>query len=150
MQKTKMRALAAMSIFVVAISGTSYAYAQTPNPLTDNQLALVLIASLVGVIVSPIVGFASQDTTGTNGVPAPFDVKRYGRALIIGIPAVVTMMLGEITSLHVTATGVQGVIMLFLMAFTNGMTIDYLKARVNNQNANKQAALKAKLNQPPK
>lgn len=131
--------LAAIAFLVIATS-VSFAHAETPSaiPLTDSQVNLVIIASVIGVLVAPIVGFATQPTPAppAAGQPAPtkdpnaFNWKQYALSLIIGIPSVMTILMAEINGLHATVTGYQGNILLFLMAFMQGLAVDYGKSRI--------------------
>lgn len=132
----KRRLLALVAIIVIAITVSS-AYAQTPTPkLSDSQVNLVIIAAISGVIVAPFVGFSTQENTSTT--PADkFNWRQYGLALITGIPAVTALLLGEITGLHAQVEGYIGNILLFLMAFTQGLGVDYLKSRIAQAAQNK-------------
>lgn len=128
MQKSKKAALLSLVAFVAIVSGSS-AYAQTEAPLTDSQFNIVIVASVVGAIIAPIIGFATQENTDTTKA-TPFNWRQYALSLIIGIPAIVTLMMTEISTLHVTVIGYQGEVMLFLMAFMQGLGIDYGKSRI--------------------
>lgn len=129
MQKKVKLALLSIVAFVAIASGSS-AYAQTQAPLTDSQFNLVIIASVVGVLVAPIVGFATQENTDTTKA-APFNERQYAISLIIGIPAVVTLMLTEVTTLHVSVIGYQGDAILFLTALLQALGVDYTKSRAS-------------------
>ena len=119
-----------------AIMGGSAAYAQTEAPLTDSQFNLVLEASGIGAVLAPIIGWATQENTDTTKA-APFNFRQYAISLLIGIPAIVTLMLTEVTTLHVTVIGYQGDVVLFITAFIQALGIDYTKSRISTAITNK-------------
>lgn len=130
MLKTKQKAgLLAIVAFVAIVSGSS-AYAQTQSPLTDSQFNLVIEATVVGVVIAPIIGWATQENTDTTKA-LPFNFRQYAISLIIGIPAVITLMLTEVTTLHITVVGYQGDAILFLTALIQALGVDYTKSRAS-------------------
>lgn len=130
-----MRALALLALVLVAITFSS-AYADTPTPtLNDSQVELVVVASITGVVVAPFVGFATQENS--SSAPADkFNWRQYTLALVAGIPTVTALLMGEITGLHATVEGFIGNMLLFLMAFTQGLGVDYLKSRIAQASKN--------------
>lgn len=119
-----------------AIMGGSAAYAQTEAPLTDSQFNLVLEASFIGVVIAPIIGWATQENTDTTKAD-PFNYRQYAISLIVGIPSIVTLMLTEVSTLHITIVGYQGDVVLFMTAFIQALGIDYTKSRISTAITNK-------------
>lgn len=133
--KSKKAFFLSLVVFTAIMGGTA-AYAQTEGPLTDSQFNLVLEASVLGVVIAPIVGWATQENTDTTKA-APFNYRQYVISLIVGIPSIVTLMLTEVSTLHITIVGYQGDVVLFMTAFIQALGIDYTKSRISTAITNK-------------
>ena len=132
MQKTKRLMLAFVMVILAAIA-TNEAFAQTNSNPQDSNVIIVVIAGVLGAATAPVILWATKESTpGADGkLPNdPFDKKQYILALVIGIPSVTGLLITEISGLNATVSGLGGTIILFLMAFVQGLGVDIGKSRI--------------------
>lgn len=129
------RSLLVLPVIVMIAIVTNQAYAQTPTQASDNAVMIVIIASFVGGLLAPIILWASKEQTpdSTGKLPNdPFNVRQYVLAVLVGIPALLAILVTEVTSLNGTVGSLQSLVIIFLMAFVQGLGIDTAKSRIGS------------------
>lgn len=109
----------------------------TMQTLEDKAVMIVLIGSIVGGLVAPILGYATQHQT--DGRNEPFNWRQYSIAVIIVLPSTLALSLGEIQVLtDVAKVGTfAGAVTLFIATFIQAVGIEYGKARASRAFKNK-------------
>jgi len=137
-------------IFLIAaaivIGVTQHALAQDEMPpdeepnmqtLEDKAVMIVLMGAVVGGLVAPIIGYATQQQK--DGKNEPFNWRQYTIAVIIVLPSTLALSLGEIQLLtDVTKVGTfAGAVTLFIATFIQAVGIEYAKSRAKRAFKNK-------------
>lgn len=119
-----LRSVLLMISMTVLVGGMGAAYAEIVSTPEDEAIIVVLVASLVGSLLAPILGWAGSKEK------QPFDGKQYIRALILLIPASVTVISVQVEILNVEILTLQAVIGLFIITFLQAVGINSIKAGV--------------------
>lgn len=152
--KKSLMLLLTICVGVIALASNGYAHAQTvASNLNNNEIGIIVAAVFAGAFGAPIVGYATQEIDKTTGTRDKFDWGQYALAVPLVLVSGLGLLLSELTSVSISATGLQADLILFIMVFMQALGIDYLKSRtgtaISNTSIQISAAAPAKVLEIP-